>query len=75
MNWEKREKETHGKAITAQNFEIMSLKEQLDALVDGKGLTKDEVKIKIAKDFCECAGGERWFMELTMPMIMAALTN
>lgn len=33
---ERREKETQGKAITSKNKEILSLKEKLDTLVDGK---------------------------------------
>lgn len=36
LNLERREKETQGKAITSKNKEILSLKEKLDALVDGK---------------------------------------
>lgn len=33
------------------------------------------MKDKIVKDFCESANGERWFLELAMPMIIASMTE
>lgn len=38
-------------------------------------MIKDEVKDEIVNSFCEIIDGEKWFIELSMLMIMATLTE
>lgn len=75
MNWELREKETQGRVITAHNQEIMTLKEKLAYLTDGREEIKGEVKDKIVKEFCKSSNGEGGFLGLAIAMIMDALTK